>query len=94
MVSISNTISVLFDKIENNSSMLQSDFCFYRTNPALYGVVLGEHIRSVDASMEQVFTVAELIPHPGFATLSFNNDIALVKVRHLLFTPLSRKHGF
>lgn len=47
-------------------------------------VVAGEHQRSVQEGSEQVRQVQEIILHPGYDAVTYENDIAVIKLKERL----------
>ncbi|CAH2275155.1 tissue-type plasminogen activator [Pelobates cultripes] len=66
----------------HNCWVLSAAHCFTERIPnSRMRVILGRSMRSVPAEEEQKFFVEQLILHPDFDATSFDNDIALIKLR-------------
>ncbi|CAK8696797.1 unnamed protein product [Clavelina lepadiformis] len=64
----------------NDEWILTAAHCFTTIDPALYGVVLGEHTITETSGREIRRDVEELIIFVEYNQITFDNDVALIKV--------------
>ncbi|KAK4320257.1 hypothetical protein Pmani_008866 [Petrolisthes manimaculis] len=68
--------------IYNSHTIITAAHCVVAFNTDIFQVVAGEYDRSVTEGSEQKVGVSQAIVHPNYDSSTYENDIALLKLKH------------
>lgn len=79
--------------IISNQWIITAAHCVYGATPSGSNIIIGEHDWSItsETSVTQRLSIAQIIVHPSYSPITYDNDIALIKLSSPITFPSNNK---